>query len=100
MIDKNCAQAQLLAGLIGAHPDLTLLAPVASSVVCFRYGASDAVNGEIVMRLQESGVAAPSVTTLNGQTAIRVNITNHRTQDTDILALVEGLVGAGEAFNQ
>ena len=98
MIDKNCAQAQLLAGLIGAHDDLTLLAPVASSVVCFGYGDNDAVNGEIVMQLQESGLAAPSVTTLNGQVAIRVNITNHRTMDADILALVEGVVRVGRSL--
>lgn len=95
MISKNCAQAQLLAGLVTAHPDLTLLAPVASSVVCFRFGNNDAINGEIVMQLQESGVAAPSVTTLDGQVAIRVNITNHRTQDADMAVLVEEVVRIG-----
>ncbi len=89
MISKNCVQAKMLAELITAHPDLTLLAPVASSVVCFRYGDSDVVNAEIVMQLQESGVAAPSVTTLDGQVAIRVNITNHRTQDADMAVLVD-----------
>jgi len=95
MISKNCAQAQYLAALVLGHPDLMLLAPVASSVVCFRYGDSDMVNAEIVMRLQESGVAVPSVTTLNGQTAIRVNITNHRTQDADLAMLVGEIVKVG-----
>ncbi len=95
MISKNCRQAKMLAGLIAAHPDLTLLAPVASSVVCFRYGDSDAVNSEIVMQLQESGVAAPSVTRLDGQVAIRVNITNHRTQDADMGVLVDEVVRVG-----
>jgi glutamate/tyrosine decarboxylase-like PLP-dependent enzyme len=47
------------------------------------------------MQLQESGIAAPSVTTLNGQTAIRVNITNHRTQDKDLEVLVEEVVRIG-----
>lgn len=95
MISKNCAQAQRLAGLVTAHPDLTLLAPVVSSVVCFRFGDNDDVNGEIVMQLQESGIAAPSVTTLDGQVAIRVNITNHRTQDADMDLLVEEVVRIG-----
>lgn len=85
----------MLAALVTAHPDLTLLAPVASSVVCFRFGDNDAVNGEIVMQLQESGVAAPSVTTLDGRVAIRVNITNHRTQDADMDVLVEEVVRIG-----
>ena len=74
------------------------MAPVASSIVCFRYGDSDAVNGEIVMRLQESGIAAPSVTTLDGQTAIRVNITNHRTRNADLDLLVEEVVRLGESL--
>jgi len=95
MISKNCRQAQLLAGLVTAHPDLNLLAPVASSVVCFRFGNNDAVNAEIVMQLQTSGIAAPSVTTLDGQVAIRVNITNHRTQDADMALLVEEVVRIG-----
>ena len=95
MISKNCAQALHLAALISAHPDLALLAPVASSIVCFQYGNCDDTNAEIVMRLQESGIAAPSVTTLNGQTAIRVNITNHRTQDKDLEVLVEEVVRIG-----
>ncbi len=98
MISKNCAQARYLARLVQDHPALTLLAPVASSIVCFRYGDSDAVNGEIVMQLQESGIAAPSVTTLDGQTAIRVNITNHRTRNSDLDLLVEEVVRLGEAL--
>ena len=95
MISKNCAQARRLARLVAAHPDLTLLAPVASSVVCFRFGNNDAINGEIVMQLQESGIAAPSITTLDGQAAIRVNITNHRTQDADLVVLVDEVVRVG-----
>ena len=95
MIDKNCAQAQTLAAMVMAHPDLTLLAPVASSVVCFAYGESDDVNREIVMQLQESGVAVPSVTTLEGRVAIRVNITNHRTRDADLQVLIEEVVRVG-----
>jgi len=98
MISKNCAQARYLARLVQDHPALTLLAPVASSIVCFRYGDSDAVNGEIVMQLQESGIAAPSVTTLDGQTAIRVNITNHRTRNSDLDMLVDEVVRLGEAL--
>lgn len=100
MISKNCAQAQLLAELVSAHPDLTLLAPVASSVVCFRFGDNDALNSEIVMQLQESGVAAPSITTLDGQVVIRVNITNHRTQDSDMAVLLEEVVGIGERLKR
>ncbi|WP_428539301.1 pyridoxal phosphate-dependent decarboxylase family protein [Profundibacter sp.] len=98
MISKNCAQARYLARLVQDQPALTLLAPVASSIVCLRYGDSDVVNGEIVMRLQESGIAAPSVTTLDGKTAIRVNITNHRTRNCDLDLLVDEVVRLGKSL--
>ena len=57
--------------------------------------ALKAINGEIVMDLQESGIAAPSTTTLKGEPAIRVNITNHRTTFADLDILVDAVVGAG-----
>ena len=98
MISKNCAQARYLARLVQDHPALTLMAPVAGSIVCFRYGDNDALNGEIVMQLQESGIAAPSVTTLDGQTVIRVNITNHRTLNPDLDLLVDEVVRLGQAL--
>ena len=63
------------------------MAPVALNIVCFRLRAPglddaglDRLNAEIVADLQESGVAAPSTTTLGGRTAIRVCLTNHRTR--------------------
>ena len=94
-ITRNCEQAVYLAGLVEAHPKLELLAPAVTSVVCFRFKGSDELNEEIVIRLQESGIAAPSMTTLNGRAAIRVNITNHRTRFSDLDLLVEEVVRVG-----
>ncbi len=37
LVQQNCEQAQYFAGLVRATPELELLAPVASNVVCFRY---------------------------------------------------------------
>jgi len=77
--------------------DLALLAPVNLNIVCFRYRAGDAnrVNGEIVINLQESGIAAPSTTMVDGQLAIRAAIVNHRTDARDIDALVEAVLAFG-----
>ena len=73
-----------------AEPRLELLAPVQLNIVCFRYRAADAnkVNGDIVIDIQESGIAAPSTTILDGQLAIRAAIVNHRTDISDIDALI------------
>ncbi len=90
-ISRNCAQAKLLAEMVDAEPSLERLAPVASSVVVFAHVDGDVVTEEIVLRLQENGLAVPSITTVNGQRAVRVNITNHRTRDEDLGVLVAAI---------
>ncbi len=91
MITRNCEQAAYLAGQVSASADMELLAPAAMNICCFRWvdSASDAaaldrLNDEIVIQLQLQGIAAPSTTILHGKTAIRVNITNHRTTVADL----------------
>ncbi len=91
-ISRNCAQAVALAGLVDAEPSLERLAPVASSVVVFAHVSGDAMTEEIVLRLQESGLAVPSLTTVNGRRAVRVSITNHRTTDADLQVLVDAVI--------
>jgi len=87
-ISRNCAQAVKLAELVDAEPRLERLAPVASSIVVFAHRDGDATTEEIVLRLQESGLAVPSITTVKGRRAVRVNITNHRTKDADLVMLM------------
>jgi aromatic-L-amino-acid/L-tryptophan decarboxylase len=90
VITRCCLLAQYLKTRVEAEPELELLAPVNLNIVCFRYRADDAdkVNGEIVVNIQESGIAAPSTTMLDGRLAIRAAIVNHRTDVGDIDALV------------
>ncbi len=80
-----------------AEPRLELLAPVQLNIVCFRYRAADAnrVNGDIVMDIQESGIAAPSTTLLESELAIRAAIVNHRTEACDIDALIAAVLEFG-----
>ncbi len=94
-IAANCAQARLLASLIDSDPELELMAPVTLNVVCFRYNPADldetsldALNREIMIRLQVSGFAVLSSTRLDGRFVLRAAITNHRTQESDIRQLV------------
>ncbi|AJA62146.1 MULTISPECIES: pyridoxal phosphate-dependent decarboxylase family protein [Bradyrhizobium] len=95
VIARSCALAKYLETRVLAEPRLELLAPVNLNMVCFRYRADDAVNREIVADVQESGVAAPSSTTLDGRFAIRAAIVNHRTDETDIDALVAAVLEFG-----
>ncbi|UFW46930.1 MULTISPECIES: pyridoxal phosphate-dependent decarboxylase family protein [Bradyrhizobium] len=95
VIARSCALAKYLEARILAEPRLELLAPVNLNIVCFRYRAADAVNREVVADIQESGIAAPSSTTLDGKFAIRAAIVNHRTEETDIDALVAAVLKFG-----
>jgi glutamate/tyrosine decarboxylase-like PLP-dependent enzyme len=97
VISRCCALAGYLEARVKAEPRLELRAPVNLNIVCFRYRAADAdrVNGEIVVNIQESGIAAPSTTVLDGALAIRAAIVNHRTDIGDIDALVEAVLEFG-----
>jgi aromatic-L-amino-acid/L-tryptophan decarboxylase len=102
MIERTCALARYLEARILAEPRLELMAPVQLNIVCFRYRADDAdkVNGEIVADIQESGISAPSTTTLDGQLAIRAAIVNHRTDVGDVDALVAAVLEFGARRSQ
>lgn len=98
-IEQNIRQAQYLTELVTQHPELELLAPTALNIVNFRYIASgldteavNELNAEILMTLQERGIAAPSSTMLHGKFSLRVAICNHRSRREDFDALVEGVV--------
>ena len=97
VISRTCELAQYLRRRIEATPSLELLAPVQLNIVCFGYrsAAGHAVNAEIVADLQESGIAAPSATTIDGHLAIRAAIVNHRTEERDLDALVNAVLEFG-----
>jgi glutamate/tyrosine decarboxylase-like PLP-dependent enzyme len=102
VIARCCALASYLQARVLAEPRLELLAPAGLNIVCFRYRAGDAdkVNGEIVVSLQESGIAAPSTTILDGRLAIRAAIVNHRTDVCDIDRLVAAVLEFGARRTQ
>src|SRR5213596_2865769 len=105
LIHQNVRQAHYLAGLVTKHPRLELLAPAPLNVVCFRFvvpgvddAALNALNKEILLRIQESGLAIPSQTVLNGKFALRAAITNHRSRREDFDQLVRAVVETGTAL--
>lgn len=103
MITKNCKQAAYLGARVCEQGALELLAPVVTSICCFRYvspglgeDALNRFNDALVVALQLRGVAAPSVTVIDGKTAIRINITNHRTSMADIDILLDEIEAAAQ----
>ncbi len=93
-ISRSCALARRLEARIADSDTLTLLAPVQLNIVCFGFtgDGADARNAAAVAALQCAGRVAPSLTTIDGRTAIRAAFVNHRTSEADIDALLDGLL--------
>jgi glutamate/tyrosine decarboxylase-like PLP-dependent enzyme len=107
MMDRTCELAQYLASRIEQVDALELLAPVTLNIVPFRYSpgkldsaAVDQLNAELVVAIQESGLAAPSSTTVDGKVAIRAAIFNHRTTERELDKLLELAVDYGRELQQ
>lgn len=97
MMDHTCQLAEYMAQRVRESSELELAADVTLNIVCFRYRAaqSDKVNAEIVVQVQESGLAAPSSTTVDGRVAIRAAIFNHRAQASDVDTLLNAVTETG-----
>ena len=79
-----------------------MAAPIGLDIVCFRFNPGglskerlERLNRDILIQLQERGIAAPSYTTLNGNYCLRVAIANHRSRNEDFDVLVEEVLNIG-----
>lgn len=102
-IEKNIDDVQYLRRRIEAESSLELLGPCEMNVACFRFrqpgieeAELDALNRELLVRLQESGLAVPSSARINGCFALRVANTNHRTRREDFDLLVRAVLEIGK----
>jgi glutamate/tyrosine decarboxylase-like PLP-dependent enzyme len=103
LIDQNIDQARILAGRIEAEPLLELRAPVSINIVCFRFrpqglddeAALKKLNVEIMLRLQEQGIAVLSDTTVQGRHCLRAAVNNHRTRSSDLDLLLRETLRLG-----
>jgi aromatic-L-amino-acid decarboxylase len=103
MIDRNVEQAHYFGELVDKEPTMELMAPIGMDIVCFRFnpgGLNDAalniLNKEILMQLHETGIAAPSYTTLNDKYCLRIAIANHRSTQADFDLLAREVVRIGK----
>lgn len=107
LIDQGIAQARYLDGLIAREPSLERMAPTVIDIVSFRFNpgglgedALRALNIEIMLRLQETGIAAVSDTTIHGQHCLRAALCNHRTRRADLDLLVAEVLRIGDTVAQ
>ncbi len=101
-IAGNIRQARRLSDLIDAEPALERSADVPLSAVCFRWtggdpGTLDRTNAAILEEINRRGRVYLSNATVHGNFVLRACITNHRTTDSDIDAVVEEVLAAASA---
>jgi aromatic-L-amino-acid/L-tryptophan decarboxylase len=103
LIDQHIAMGHYLTNAVKAEPELELISPAVINIVCFRYvgrGGSEAelkaLNTEIMLRVQESGVAVLTDTTLKGRHSLRAAIVNHRSTRADIDMAIREVLRWGE----
>ena len=104
LVSRHLGLAQRLAELVAAAPDLELLAPVALSIVCFRFvpeatrgdeAALDRLNKAIMEAVQAGGEAFLSNTVVRGRFALRACVLHYATSEDDVAALVDLVRGVG-----
>ncbi|MDQ8164477.1 MAG: pyridoxal-dependent decarboxylase [Gemmatimonadota bacterium] len=98
VIEQNVAQAREFGVRVVQLPDAVLSAPVSLNIVCFRFAPAamspeehDAYNKEILLRVQESGLAIISGSRIAGRYVMRVACSNHRSRWDDYESLLAGL---------
>ncbi len=106
LIDQNVEQARYLCARVARERELEQAGPADMNVVCLRWVGQggdgpvlDAVNREILLRIQESGFAVPSSTVREGRFCLRVALANHRTRRGDLDAFVDRVLALGRALS-
>jgi glutamate/tyrosine decarboxylase-like PLP-dependent enzyme len=98
VIAQNVEQARRFGERIVKVPNVVLSAPVSLNIVCFRVAPpsmspeqQDALNKELLLRIQETGLAIPSGSRIGGRYVIRVACSNHRSVWDDFEQLAVGV---------
>ena len=96
LVAQNVRQARYLGDLIDESLLFVRVAPVSLNIVAFRHESpgldeslSEELNRELLMRLQEQGIAVPSATLLDGRFTLRACACNHRSrmEDFDVFVM-------------
>lgn len=105
LVTQNVEQARYFGQMIAAAPEMECLAPVTLNIVCFRYHPGgwdesrlDRLNHELLLRIQESGLAVMTGTRIGGKFALRASITNHRTRFEDIDQVLAAVQQTGKTL--
>lgn len=103
LISRDIALSHTLRAKIAARRDFQLVAGGPLSICCFVYAPEnapdlDALNREIISRVQAGGEAFLTGTILNGRYVLRACHVNFRTTEADLEAVLNIIAAAGQAI--
>ncbi len=104
-VERNVRQVRKLASIVDRERELERLGPADLNIISFRYRTEDQsnaelneLNREILLDIQERGLALPSPIRKGETFGIRVCLCNHRTRDADLKALVRVVLELGRSL--
>lgn len=97
-VRRHVALAQELVSWIRDDERFELAAPAPLNLVCFRHRGGDAVNEELLKRLNESGGLYLTHTKLDGRTTLRMSVGQARTDEGHVRAAWDAISALAPAL--
>lgn len=84
LVDRCCARARQIAGLLSKEEGIAVLNDVVLNQVLVRFGDDDQVTRDVVTGVQQEGTCWLSGTTWQGLGAMRISLSNWATSEEDV----------------
>jgi glutamate/tyrosine decarboxylase-like PLP-dependent enzyme len=84
MIDRCCDHARQFADILGSDPRVAILNDVVLNQVLVRFGNSDDLTRDVIVRVQREGTCWLAGTTWQGKAAMRISVSNWSTTSDDV----------------
>lgn len=100
MVERHCAQARLLAGLLAAEPGITVLNEVVLNQVAVRFGGAaegaegDALTRATIAAVQEDGLCFAAGASWRGRWIMRLSVIGASTTEADIHLSADAILRA------
>ena len=92
LVDRLCARARQIAGLLRNRPKVRVLNDVVLNQVLVRFGDDDDFTRRVISRVQQDGTCWLGGTVWQGKVAMRISVSNWATNEEDIARSAEAIL--------
>ena len=94
LVERCCAHARSIAQLLATHAEIEVLNDVVINQVLLRIGDDDERTRAVAVAVQHEGLAWLGTTEWQGRAALRISVSDQATDDADIAAAADAILGA------